>query len=123
MIPLLGEQTVNGLAAFVHGPIEVAPLAFHADVGRVHAPAAPEGALAAVEGVFESGAVFQDPTVKVMWTYFHLLNSEASPMTNHHDHGKRQNSAPGWRWLFVKVAVAGAVLGIGAEDRGRTTSP
>ena len=35
-IPVLRKQKVNGLAVFIHCTVQVAPLAFHADVGFVH---------------------------------------------------------------------------------------
>jgi hypothetical protein len=54
----IGDGDVSIVPLLVHGAIEVAPLTFHANVGLIHPPAAPDGALAAVEGVFELGAVF-----------------------------------------------------------------
>ena len=62
-IPVFREQKVNGLAVFIHGAIQVAPLAFDADVGLVHAPAAPHRPLAEVEHGFQLRAILQDPAV------------------------------------------------------------
>src|SRR5215813_15050966 len=63
LIALLRQQKVNRLAMLIHGAIEIAPLACHADVGLVHAPAAPHGALAAVKGLCQWGAVFDHPAL------------------------------------------------------------
>src|SRR5262245_18531572 len=60
---MLRQQKVNRLPGFIHGATQIAPLPFHADVGLVHAPAAPHGALAAVKGLFQWGAVFDHPAL------------------------------------------------------------
>jgi hypothetical protein len=49
LIPMLGEQEIDGLACFIHRAIEVKPLALDADIGLVHPPTEPYGPLAAVE--------------------------------------------------------------------------
>src|SRR5262249_32129576 len=54
---------VNGLAMFVHGAIEVVPLALHLDVGLVHPPADPHWTLAPMERLLQLRAVFDDPPV------------------------------------------------------------
>src|SRR5215831_18921607 len=62
-IPVLRQQKVDRLPGCIDGAIQMAPLAFHADVGLVHAPAAPHRALAAVKGLFPWGAVFDHPAL------------------------------------------------------------
>ncbi len=63
LVPVLRVEKVNGLAALIHGTIQIVPLAFKPNIRLVHPPAAPDGALAAVEGRFELRAIFQDPAV------------------------------------------------------------
>src|SRR5215813_7386947 len=62
-IPVLRQQKVDRLPGCIDGAIQIAPLACHADVGLVHAPAAPHGALAAVKGLCQWGAVFDHPAL------------------------------------------------------------
>jgi hypothetical protein len=63
LIPMLGEQKINGLAGFIHRTIEIAPLPFDADVGLIHPPAAPHRLLAVVKRLLQLRAVLDDPTV------------------------------------------------------------
>src|SRR5882724_6659420 len=62
-ISVLGEQKVNRLAILIHRAKQISPLPLDADVGLVHPPAHPDRALAAMEGLFQLGVVFQDPPV------------------------------------------------------------
>src|SRR5215467_13107832 len=48
---------------FVHGAIEIAPLAFHFDIRFIHAPADPHRLLAPMERLFELWAIFEHPSV------------------------------------------------------------
>ena len=63
LVPRCREENIDGLAALIHGAMQVGPLAFHPDVRLVHAPAAPHRPLAAVERRFERRALLQDPAV------------------------------------------------------------
>src|SRR5262245_65605246 len=63
LISLPREEKVNRLAALIHGPIEIMPLALDLDVRLVHPPAASHRALAAMEGLFEPWGILQDPAV------------------------------------------------------------
>ena len=60
LIPLLREEKVNRLAALIHGPIEIMPLALGLDVRLIHPPAMPHRAFAAMEGLFEPWGILQD---------------------------------------------------------------
>lgn len=62
-IPLFGAQKVHGLAVFVNGTIQIAPLALHLDIRLVHAPTDTHGTLAAVKRFFELGAIFDDSPI------------------------------------------------------------
>src|SRR5215510_12463767 len=62
-IPVLGQQKVNRLAVFVHGAIEIVPLAFNLDVGLIHPPAHPHWTLAPMERLFQGGTVFDHPAL------------------------------------------------------------
>src|SRR5262245_4275739 len=63
LVPLLGEQKVNGLAGLVYRAIEIAPLPLHFDVRLVHAPTDPHRALAAMKRLFQQGTVFDHPAL------------------------------------------------------------
>jgi len=63
LVPLLREQKVNALAVFVHGTVQVVPLAFDPDGGLVHAPVDPHRPLAAMKLLLQLRAVFDDLTV------------------------------------------------------------
>jgi hypothetical protein len=63
LVALLRQQKINGLTVFIHGAVEIPPLAFDFDKRLIHPPAHPHRALAAMEGLFQLGTVFQDPTV------------------------------------------------------------
>jgi hypothetical protein len=60
---VLREEKVNGLAVFIHRPIQIAPLALHFHVRLVHAPADPHRALATVKGFFQERALFDHPPI------------------------------------------------------------
>src|SRR5262245_6758663 len=62
-ISVLGEQKVDGLPGRIHRSIQVSPLAFDPNGGLVQAPAAPDRALAAMEGLFQQGTVLHDPAL------------------------------------------------------------
>ena len=49
-VPVLRQQKVNGFAVFVDSTVQIFPLAFHSNIGFVHAPAEPHRPLAAVKG-------------------------------------------------------------------------
>jgi hypothetical protein len=63
LVALLGQEEIDGLAVFIDGTIQVAPLPFHPDVRFVHAPADPHGALRAVKCFLQLRTVFDDPPV------------------------------------------------------------
>jgi hypothetical protein len=46
LVALFCSEEIDRLARLIHGAIQVPPLAFHVDVGLIHAPADPDGALA-----------------------------------------------------------------------------
>jgi hypothetical protein len=62
-IPVLCQQNVTGRPGWIHGAIQIAPLAFDPDVRLVHAPADPHRPLALVERLFQWGTIRQDPAV------------------------------------------------------------
>src|SRR5262245_55267819 len=62
-IAMLGQQKVNGLAVFVHGAVEVVPLAFDLDVGLIHQPAHLPRLFASMERLFQRRTVFDDPAL------------------------------------------------------------
>jgi hypothetical protein len=62
-ISVLGEEEINRLARLVNSTVEIVPLAFDPDVGLVHPPADPHRPLAAMKGVLQLRAVFDDPAV------------------------------------------------------------
>jgi hypothetical protein len=81
-IPVLREQHVNGLPGRIDGALEIAPLLFDPNVRFVQAPAAPHRALTAVAGLFQEGAVLQDPALDgrvvdghptLLHEFFHLM--------------------------------------------------
>ena len=59
---MLGEQKIDGLAVFIYGAIQIAPLALHADVRLVHAPADPYRPFAPMESRIEEQTILDDPT-------------------------------------------------------------
>src|SRR5262249_13303956 len=52
LVPLLGEQKVNGLTGLIHRAIEIVPLTFDLDIGLVHPPTHPHRALPAMKRLF-----------------------------------------------------------------------
>src|SRR5262245_35763468 len=48
-VPLLRKEKVNRLTVFIHGPIQIPPLALHLDVRLVHPPTDPHRTLALME--------------------------------------------------------------------------
>jgi hypothetical protein len=60
---VLGEEEVNRLTGLIHRAIQIAPLAFHPDVGLIQPLTDPHGALTAVERRFELWGILQDPAV------------------------------------------------------------
>src|SRR4029450_6457577 len=57
------EEKVNGLPGLVHRSIHIPPLAFDPNVSLVHAPVAPDRALAAVECLCQLRTVLHDPAL------------------------------------------------------------
>ena len=62
-IALLGQQKVNDLAVFVQRTVEIPLLAFHFNIGLVHAPTRPHRALAPVEFLFKLRTVLHHPMI------------------------------------------------------------
>jgi hypothetical protein len=63
LIALGCQQESNGLAALIHRPIQLVPLAFDLDVRFIQPPAVTHRPLAAAKRLFQLGAVLQDPTI------------------------------------------------------------
>jgi hypothetical protein len=63
LIALGCQQEINGLAALIHRPIPIVPLAFDLDVRFIHPPTVTHQPLAAAKRLFQLGAVLQDPTI------------------------------------------------------------
>jgi hypothetical protein len=64
LVPMFGQEEIDGLTMLIDGAIEVGPRAFHPDVRLVHAPADPHRALAAMKCLFQRGTVFHDPALE-----------------------------------------------------------
>jgi hypothetical protein len=64
LVAMFGKQKVDGLAVFVDGAIELAPLALDLDVCLVHPPTDPHRALAPVKHCLQQRAILDGPPVE-----------------------------------------------------------
>src|SRR5262245_50346890 len=62
-VPGLREEKVNGLAVFIHRPIQRAQLARDLNGRLVHPPADPHVTLAPMKRLFELWTIFDDPPI------------------------------------------------------------